>query len=43
MGYSPWDHKESDVTERLTHNTTIPILNIPKTQIKQASTEWVPL
>ena len=19
MGYSPWDHKESDTTERLTH------------------------
>ena len=22
MGYSPWDHKESDMTEQLTHTHT---------------------
>ena len=22
MGYSPWDHKESDTTERLVHTHT---------------------
>ena len=22
MGYSPWDHKESDTTERLAHTHT---------------------
>ena len=22
MGYSPWDHKESDTTEQLTHTHT---------------------
>ena len=24
MGYSPWDHKESDTTEQLTHTHRLP-------------------
>ena len=29
MGYSPWGHKESDTTERLTHTHTHVILGFP--------------
>ena len=35
MGYSPWDHKESDTTDRLAHTHTHTHTHVSNSRLKQ--------